>query len=294
VTTRPTNHAPAALALAASAALGAGDYNTSLTFQPEDPAPTAAPPVAGAEADAAALAEKLSNPVANLISVPLQFNYDQGYGSNDAGRTTLNVQPVIPVSLNEDWTLIIRTILPIIYRDGPEPGPGAAGQEAFGLGDTLQSFFLSPKEPIGGWIIGAGPALNWPTATDDVLGSEKWGAGPTIVALRQDHGFTYGVLANHIWSYAGDDDRDDVSATFVQPFISYTFPSALSLTLNSETSYNWEDDEWTVPFNFVVGQVVKLGGQPVQFSLGARWYAESPDGGPEWGLRFIVTFLFPE
>lgn len=283
--------------LASAAAQGESSINTDLTFHTPQPQPpegpvASTPPRAGH--DAAGLSEQLSNPVANLISVPLQFNYDEGFGSNDAGRTTLNVQPVIPVHLSEDWSLIIRTIVPVIYRDGPEPGPGAPGEEAFGLGDTLQSFFFTPNLDLDGWILAAGPAMQWPTGTDDVLGSEKWGAGPTVLALRQHHGFTYGVLANHIWSYAGDDDRDDVSATFVQPFFSYTLPSGTSFTVNSETSYNWEADEWTIPFNFIVGQVVDIGGQHMQFSLGARWYAESPAGGPEWGLRFIVTFIFPE
>jgi hypothetical protein len=247
----------------------------------------AAPPPTGDSAD---LAKKLSNPVADLISIPFQFNYDEGYGPEEAGRWSLNVQPVIPISLGNDWNLITRTIVPLVYQESPfEPG-----DDEFGLGDIVQSFFFSPKAPIGGWIVGVGPVFNWPTATEDALGSEKWGAGPTAVLLKQDSGWTYGVLANHIWSFAGDDDRDDINVTFLQPFLSYTFPSATTVTLNTESSYNWDSDDWTVPINLQVSQLVRLGKLPVQFAIGGRWYAESPDGGPEWGARFVMTILLPK
>jgi len=145
----------------------------------------------------AELAKKLQNPIANLISVPVQNNWDFGIGPANAMRYTANVQPVIPFTLTEDWNLITRTILPVIFAESPVKG----GRDASGLGDVVQSFFLSPKDPLGGWIVGGGPVFLWPTATDSVLGSGKWGAGPTLVALRQEHGWTYGALANQIWSY---------------------------------------------------------------------------------------------
>ena len=116
----------------------------------------------------------------------------------------------------------------------------------------------------------------------------------TVVALRQDKGWTYGALANHIWSVAGSDGREDVVATFLQPFLSYTWPTATTLTLNTEATYDWNSEDWNVPINLLVSQVMKFGGQPVSLQLGGRWYAESPDGGPEWGLRFTLTFLFPK
>ena len=245
---------------------------------------------AGAQDDTSAeLAKKLQNPVASLISVPLQSNWDFGIGHADAMRYALNVQPVIPISLGKSWNLITRTIVPFIHTESPIEGGDAAG----GIGDIVQSFFLSPTEPVGGWILGGGPVFLYPSASDDALGGEKWGAGPTAVVLRQDGGWTYGILANHIWSFAGNDRRADVDATFLQPFVSYTTRTFTTFGLNTESTYDWEHRQWTVPINAFVQQLVKLGGQAISLQLGVRYYAERPQGGPDWGLRFAITFLFP-
>jgi hypothetical protein len=244
-----------------------------------------------AEQDMSDLAEKLSNPVASLISVPFQNNFDFGGGPNNKGfRYTLNFQPVIPISLSTNWNLISRTILPFISQNDMV---GTSSQT--GLGDITQSLFFSPKQSTdGGWIWGVGPAMLIPTATDDALGTGKFGIGPTAVLLKQQHGWTYGVLANHIWSVAGDSDRDNVNSTFLQPFLSYTTKTQTTFVLNTESSYDWEHSQWTVPINVAVAQLVKIGKSPVQFQLGAKYYAEGPSGAPEWGLRFSVTLLFPK
>ena len=173
-----------------------------------------------AEDDPQALAKKLSNPIASLISVPFQFNYDSGYGPDDGDKAYVNLQPVIPFKLNEDWNLISRTILPIAWQDDIA---GPSGSQS-GLGDITQSLFFSPSQPTESGIIwGAGPAFLVPTATDQFLGSEKWGAGPTAVVLKQSGGWTVGILANHIWSFAGDDNRPDISSTFLQSMIIGSF-----------------------------------------------------------------------
>lgn len=143
-------------------------------------------------------------------------------------------------------------------------------------------------------IWGVGPALLFPTATDTLLGGEKWAAGPTALVLKQQGPWTHGALANHLWDYAGDDSRSSINATFVQPFVSYATPRGTSFTLNLESSYDWQGTQWTVPVNLLVSQVAKLGDQPVQFFGGVRYYLEKPVGGPEWGLRFGLTFLFPK
>lgn len=238
----------------------------------------------------AELAKKLQNPVADLISVPIQNNWDFNIGPEDAMRYTANIQPVIPFSIAEDWNVITRTILPVIYAEEPVKGVG----DKSGLGDTLQSFFLSPKKPVGGWVLGAGPVFQWPTSTDDALGNGKVGAGPTAVALRQAHGWTYGALVNHVWSFAGQGDTPSVNNTFLQPFLAFTTKKFTTFTVNTESTYAWDQEQWTVPVNFMVQQLVKFGKQPVAFQAGYRYYAEKPDGGPDWGLRFAVTFLFPK
>ena len=180
--------------------------------------------------------------------------------------------------------------LPFVYQENIF---GTSSQS--GLSDTVQSLFFSPKAPTsGGWIWGAGPVLLLPTATDDLLGAEKWGAGPTAVLLKQEKGWTYGVPANHIWSFAGESGRADVNATFLQPFVSYTTKTFTTFGLNTESPYDWQNSQWTVPLNLTVAQLLKIGGQPVQFTLGVKYYAEKPDNGPEWGLRFAITFLFPK
>ena len=241
--------------------------------------------------DAAELAKKLSNPVASLISVPIQYNFDHNIGPAQDGRKhQINVQPVIPVSLNADWTMISRTIVPIIDQHDIFPTAGSQ----FGLGDTTQSLFFSPKQPTNGIIWGLGPALLLPTGNDELLSTEKWGAGPTAVVLTQQSGWTIGVLANHIWSFAGDEVRADVNSTFLQPFISYTTADAWTYGLNTESTYNWTAEEWSVPINLTVSKLTKFGNQPVSLGAGVRYWADSPDSGPEgWGARAVMTFLFP-
>jgi hypothetical protein len=239
------------------------------------------------------LAKKLANPVAALITVPIEFDTYTDIGPADKGdRWTITAKPVLPIPLNPDWNLISRTIVP--YVDQEDIFPGAGSQS--GLGDVLQSLFFSPAKPKNGIIWGAGPVFLFPTASDDLLGGEKWGAGPTGVVLKQDGPWTYGMLANHIWSFAGDDDRSDVNATFLQPFLSYTTPQAWTYTLNTESTRNWEanEDEWTVPINVQATKVLKLGRQLVSAGGGARYYVAGPDTAPDWGLRLILTLLFPK
>ncbi len=245
----------------------------------------------GHAADADALAKQLSNPVASLISVPLQLNYDEGFGPDGNGeRWSLNIQPVAPFSISEDWNVISRTILPVIYQTDV----GGNGSD-FGIGDTTQSFFFSPKKPTAsGWIWGVGPALLLPTASENVLGTEQWAIGPTAVVLKQTaDGWTYGALTNYLVSVAGDDDRDDVDSLFLQPFLAKAIGGGQTVTVNFESAYDFEHEQWSVPFNLVYSKVAKMGGQTVSFAGGARYYMESPAGGPEWGLRFVVTLLFP-
>lgn len=239
------------------------------------------------------LAKKLANPVASLVSVPIQANYDGNIGTDDNGSSwRINIQPVIPVSISENWNLISRTILPVITQDNiPVNGAGKSG-----IGDTLQSFFFSPKKPTSNGIIwGVGPALLLNTASNDALGSRKWGAGPTGVALKQEGPWTYGILANHIASFSGDNSRPGVSATFMQPFLAYITQSKTTFTVNSETTYDWKNDDWSVPINFMASQLLRAGSQIIQIGGGLRYWADASDFGPEGlGARLQLTFLFPK
>lgn len=238
------------------------------------------------------LAKKLANPIASLISVPLQYNYDEYGGLNDkASVSRLNVQPVVPISLTDQWNVITRTIVPFIAKHN---FPLDAMNES-GLGDIVASQFFSPKMPTaGGWIWGVGPVELLPSATDEMLGGKKWGLGPTGVALKQVGPWTVGMLANHIWSVAGDDERADINATFLQPFVAYITKTKTTLSLQTESTYDWENETWSVPVIGQVSQMFKIGPQILQFGVGVKYYAKSPDSGPAgWGFRAQLTFLFP-
>jgi hypothetical protein len=238
------------------------------------------------------IAKKLANPVASLISVPIEFDTYSDIGSGDDGkRWTITAKPVIPISLNDDWNMISRTIVSYIDQEDIFPGSGSQS----GISDILQSLFFSPAQPQNGIIWGVGPALLFPTASEDLLGSEKWGAGPTGVVLKQAGPFTYGLLANHIWSYAGEDDRNDISNTFIQPFISYTTKTATTFALAAESTYNWKSEDWSVPMNASISQVLKIKSQLIQLKAGVRYYAESTPTDPEgWGIKLGIVFLFPK
>jgi hypothetical protein len=241
----------------------------------------------------AGLAQELTNPLADLVTIPIQMNYDRDIGPRDEGwKLQTNVQPVIPFHLNKDWNLITRTIIPVIKQEDIFPGAGSQ----FGLGDINLSLFFSPKKATsGGLIWGVGPVLLLPTATDSLLGAKKWGAGPAAVALTTRGPWTLGALANHIWSYAGDGDRQDISSTFLQPFVAYTWPSAWTVSVQSESTYNWKTEKWSVPVNAAVSKLVKLGKLPVSLQGGIGYWAESPETGPE-GFRFRLqaTFVLPK
>lgn len=236
------------------------------------------------------LAKKLQNPVASLISVPFQFNYDAGIGLSDGHRTTINIQPVVPISLNEDWNLIGRVILPIVSQNNVF---GESGSQS-GLSDAVLSGFFSPVEPTSsGWIWGVGPVLLLPTASDDFLGADQFGIGPTAVALKQAGSLTIGFLINHVWSISGNEDRSDVNNTFLQPFFAKNFNGGYALTVQTELNQNWEAESSSGFAHLIGSKVIKIGNQLTQIAMGPR----VPYGNgntAEWGLRAQLVLLFPK
>jgi hypothetical protein len=237
------------------------------------------------------LAKQTQNPVADLISVPFQNNFNFGIGPRDVTQWVLNIQPVIPISLNRDWNLITRTIMPIINQ--PSPAPGV--ESAFGLGDINPTLFLSPVGSRS-LIWGVGPTFTLPTATDSLLGSGKWSAGPAAVALSMQGPWVFGALANTQWSFAGWGDKY-FAQTLIQPFINYNFSHGWYLSSAPIITCNWEadsGDQWTVPIGAGGGKILRLGKLPVNTQLQAYYNVATPDNGPDWQLRFQVQFLFPK
>lgn len=235
------------------------------------------------------LAKQLANPVASLISIPFQNNFDFNVGPNKGSRYNLNVQPVIPIDLSENWNLISRTIVPFISQSDVF----FDGDSQTGMGDIVQSVFFSPKEPTeNGLIWGAGPIFLLPTATDDFLGGNKWATGPNAVFLKLKGAYTYGGLVNHMWSYAGD--GSDISATFIQPFVTYATPSGSSYTIASENTQSWKNDIFGGFVGIYYAKVTKLGKQMLQLGGGPKVYYGNNPLNPSWGLRANIILLFPK
>jgi hypothetical protein len=245
---------------------------------------------ASAKEDDDSIVQKLQNPVANLISVPIQSNWDFGIGQTDAMRYTVNVQPVIPFKLTDEWTLITRTIIPFIHAEATVQD----GLNLSGLGDIQQSFFFARPPTANGIIWGVGPIFAYPTASDDRLGSEKFGLGPAGLLLQQKKPWTYGIQVNQVWSVAGNSNRQEISAMLLNPFLSYATPTKTTFSFSSDASYDWIDNQWTVPIQAGVSQLVKIGQQPMSFGITGRYYAKASSGSADWALRFTMTFIFSQ
>jgi hypothetical protein len=262
---------------------------TSVATQPMPEADSGQKPAAGAE-NADSLRKAAQNPVASLISVPLQENWNFGIQPGGRIQNVLNIQPVIPISAGQNWNLIIRWITPVIYQ------PVGTQTGFSGLGDMQPAFFLSPKK--GKLIWGVGPQLLLPTATKTgILGQGKFGLGPTAVVLIQPGKWTLGALLNNVWSVAGHPNLPDVNQFLLQYFINYNLQKGWYLTLQPILTANWKatnGGRWVVPFGGGIGRIMKLGPQPVNVGLQLYGNAVHPPGGSPWSLRVQIAFLYPK
>jgi hypothetical protein len=248
------------------------------------------------------LMEEARNPLADMISLPIQNEIYFGVGPDDESVNVTTFQPVYPINLNNGWNITTRTLVPLLYIPESVEGlnilpQGIGGDTEFGLGDINFSAFFSPAKPKG-LIWGLGPSINFPTATDELLGSEKWSAGPSAVVLKQTEKWNFGVLYRHLWSFAGEDDRADVNQSLLQPWVVYSLNEEWYVLSESVITANWEEDDsdqrFVVPIGGGIGRVFYIGKQAVDVSLSYYHNIEKPDAGAEDVIRFSVNFLWPK
>ncbi len=252
-------------------------------------------------ADEDKLRKAAQNPVADLISLPFKNTTIFGIGPNDETANVFNIQPVIPFKLTQDWNLITRTLVPLLYFPDlvsglPELPAGITGGDTFGLGDINIALFFSPAKP-GFAIWGVGPSLTFPTATDELLGTRKWSAGPSGVVLFMSKPWVFGALVRQLVSFAGNDDRKDVSQLLIEPFVNYNLRGGWYLVSSPGITANWEaasGQKWNVPIGGGFGRLMKVSKRPINPSIQAFYYVEHPPNGPDWALEIQLQFLFPK
>ena len=245
------------------------------------------------------LAKAAQNPIANLISLPIQNNTNFNFGPTEETQNILNIQPVYPITLGENWNLITRTILPVVSQPLPD------GDRKNGLGDTTFTGFFSPRNS-GSLTWGIGPVVLIPTATDEALGSDQWGLGASVVLLTMPGPWVIGSLFSNLWSGSdetasedllGDDVQQKINLFTWQYFINYNFSNGTYLTSAPIITANWEadsDNRWTVPFGGGIGKVTRWGKQPINASIQGYYNIEKPEFGADWQLRLQLQFLFPK
>jgi hypothetical protein len=243
-----------------------------------------APPAARVE-----LAKKLVNPISDLIRMPVEMSYEEGIGPVGAHRFVWRFQPFIPFRISENWNLISRTSIPVVRQQSPI----GDGDDQFGIGDIGQSILLAPQDRKYIWAVG--PTFLFPTSDERFIGLDKWAVGPSAIGYLDRGPWAAGLVAGHLWSFAGDDDRRNVNVTTLSPLLAYTTRDAFTFLLDVDAIYDWDtgtEEGWLVPINLSISKVRRLGRNLVSVGVAGRWYAESPENGPEWGVRVFVTYLF--
>ena len=238
------------------------------------------------------LAKQIQNPVGDLISLPVLYNANLGFGPNRGTQSVAQVQPVVPFHVSDDWNVIARGILPVIWNPSLTPNASVS----VGTGPSSITTFLSPRRSADGWLWGAGPAVQMPTLSSGTLGSSVWGAGPSGVIVRSTGPWVAGALVNNIWSLGGTGGPggNRYSALLANPFVSYNFDGGWYLSTSPEITAHWHlsGEKWTLPVGGGGGRVVILGSLPIDISVNAYYHAIHPSFGPRWHIGTQLTFVF--
>jgi hypothetical protein len=264
--------------------LGAACVGSSPAFGDESaPAP---------ETDVGELARRSENPIEPVVKLPLQENLEYGLGPNDRAESLFKLEPVIPLPLGGGWAIVVRTIVPFEYK----PDTMATTGGTSGLGDINPTFFVAPKHgDLFKW--GVGPDFQLPTATQKAVGTGKWSLGPSIAFVFQPKPWTFGAIVSNIWSFAGESGTSSVNKLSLQYFVHFNFKNGWALSTSPTITANWNakaGDVWEIPVGGGVGRVFKFGKRAIHPGVHAYGYAASPSNGPEWLLRFEITFVVPE
>ncbi|OGT82528.1 MAG: hypothetical protein A3H91_03580 [Gammaproteobacteria bacterium RIFCSPLOWO2_02_FULL_61_13] len=234
------------------------------------------------------LAKQDQNPLTRFYTLRFEDNAQFGFGPDNDVQNFFRIQPLIPFELNENWSLVTRAVIPIAHQPWPESTDG--------LSDVALAMLLTPAR-AGKFIWGVGPALLLPTATDAMIGLEKWSAGPAVAGVYTSGPWLVGAVIQNLWSFAGDEERQDVNAMTLRPLINYNFSNGWSLSSSPSIAANWKADSdarWLVPLGGGVGKIFAIGGQRVSVSVESYYHIVSPEIGPDWQLRFQLTFLYPD
>ena len=245
---------------------------------------TAPPP------DTTGLAKESQNPVASLVSIPLQFNINSGGGLEDGSFLLFNFQPVIPFRLNDDWNMIVRTIVPVVSIPGPDTNRFS------GMADIQEQIFLSPSKS-GKLIWGVGPQVSFPTGTTVPTETGSWAAGPTFVALTMPGPWVIGAVANNVWTFSDSGDSTELNQFFMQPFANYNFGKGWAISTAPAITANWDapdGQKWTVPVGIGIGRTTVFNGRPMTLAVQYYHNVEHPENAAANTVRFQVTLLYPK
>jgi hypothetical protein len=239
------------------------------------------------EQSTAELAKAAQNPIANMMSFPFQNNTNFDLGGSGRNQNVLNIQPVLPFY---NGRLITRTIIPLVWQ----PDMQSADGTSFGVGDMLFTAFYAPPSEGATW--GIGPVVSIPTGKSG-FGSEKWGLGPSAVALAMPGRWVLGALINNVWSIGGDGTTAKVNVMTLQPFINYNFPD-FYFTFSPVITANWEassGQQWTVPLGLGAGKLLRVGSKGPPINVNVSYYSNvvRPDNAANWTLRAMVVVLLP-